>query len=503
MALKNRSSALAVVRETTAGTPVVPSVGTEFIALQSGFQFSPNFETLSNDELKSSIGAAKSIQGLESPQGSINHYMRHSGTEGTAPGFGLLLEGVLGSTSSNGTQRTTTTGSTVSVVKLAAGGSDFARGKAILLKDGTNGYSIRPVLSVSSNDLTLGFDLANAPASGIGAGKCVNYAPANTGHPTFSAWLYRGNPGAIELIAGSIVTEAGINFAAGQLINTSYSFEGTAYYFDPITITSSTNKLDFTDDDGTFAATITAKTYRDPHELAAAVEAAMETANSGETKTVTYSDTTGKFTIKSSGTVLSLLWNSGANTANTIAAKLGFSAAADSTGTAATTGYTSANAITLSNAITPSYDSADPVVAKANEVLLGDTDDIVNFCASTVDVTISNNIVNAECVGAESGVDEKIIEGRVVTIAISALLEQYDADKFKKFRANDTIAFAYNFGTKTGGNWVAGTCGNLYSPSAVISDFSLGDSNGLVSLDLELTCFVDSSGNGEFYINFL
>jgi hypothetical protein len=503
MAEKNRSSQLAVVQEVTSGTIVAPSAGTEFIALQEGFSFEPNFNQLENAEIKASIGVAKSIQGLEEPQGSFDHYLRHSGVEGQSPGFMPLLESALGSTSANGTERLTAAGSTVSVINVAAGGSDFARGKAVLVKDGTNGYSIRPVHSVSTNALTLGFDLPAVPANGLGVGKCVNASVANEGHQPLSMWLYRGNGGVIEAIAGCKVTDLSISVAAGELINASYSFEGTKYYFDPIIIGATDTFLDFTDDDGTFAAEVTAGFYRDPHELAAAIEAAMNTANPGETHTVVYLDASGKFKITSTGTVLSLLWNTGANTANTIGDKIGFLTAADDTGVAATTGYTSDNAQSWANAITPAFDSADPLAAKNHEVLIGDAEDIVNFCVESMDINLTNDIVNQECVGAESGVEDKIHNRREVEATMVGFLERHDADKFKKFRASEDIRFAYNFGTKSGGNWVPGKCGNIYFPSATVSSFALGDSNGLVTMEITVKGYVDASGNGEFYINFL
>lgn len=501
MAEKNRSSVLAIVEEVTAGTPVAPSSGTQFIALQEGFTFAPNFEQLENAEIRASIGVSKSIQGLETPTASFDHYMRHSGVEGQAPGFGPLLEAAMGSSSANATERVTAGGSTVSQVNLTAGGGDFARGKAVLVKDST--YSIRPVDSVSGNNLTLGFDLPSAPAAGISVGKCVNYAPANEGHPTLSLWLYRGNGGAIETLAGSRVSSMAMNVAAGQLINASFSLEGTKYFFDGINIAATDIYLDFTSDNGTFAAQVTAQLYRDPHELAAAIASAMEAADPLETYTVVYQDADGKFKITSSSTVLSLLWNTGANTANTIGDKIGFSTAADDTGAGGTVGYTSDNAISLANAITPSYDSADPQAAKNNEVLLGDANDLSCFCVSSMDITLTNEIQNVECVCAESGVQEKIFNRRTVEASMVAVLTRYDADKFKKYRSNEDVKFLFNFGSKSGGNWVPGQACSVYMPSATVSAFELGDLNGVVTMQITVRAYVDSTGAGEFYLNFL
>lgn len=499
----SKSNVLAIMPEVTEGTPVAPSGVGDFVALQPDATLSPTFELLSNEEIRASIGKAKGIQGFERPEMTFSHYLKHSGTEGTAPEFNELLQAVFGNETANGTQRTTTSGSTVSTVKLGAGGSDFSRGFAVLIKDGTNGYSIRPVLSVATNDLTLGFNLTNAPASGIGVGKCVNYTPANSGHQSLTAWMYRGNGQATEMISGAKVTNFGFTANAGELINATFTLAGTKYHFNPITIGATDTKLDFTDDDGTFAATITAKVYRTPHELATAITDAMNTANSGETHTCTYSNTTGKFTITSTGTVLSLLWNTGSNTANTIGDKIGFSTAADDTGVAASTGYTSDNAQTYAAAYTPSYDSTDPIAAKYQEVLLGSATDTTCFEAATLGFTMANERSEVKSICAESGINSVLITGREVTITISALLDKYDAGKFDKFANNTTTSFCYNFGPKSGGNWVAGKCGSLYIPSCTVTSYTLTDLDSVIGLEMELKAFVDSSGNNEVYLNFL
>jgi hypothetical protein len=294
-----------------------------------------------------------------------------------------------------------------------------------------------------------------------------------------------------------------MNFSAGELINMSYSAEGLGYYFNPIEITASTKYIDWTNDDGTFAAQVAVRWYKNPHELADALEAAMNLASTGETHTVSYSNSTGKFTILSTGTVLTLKWNTGANTANSIAAKVGFSTGADSSGTAATTGYTSASAITLTSPQTPSYDSADPVAAKNHELLIGDSTDTTCINASSFSFTLSNTRAVIGSVCAESGQSGSIFSSREATVSVTALLDKYEARKFEKYRANEDTRLLYNFGTKSGGNWVAGKCGSIYLPTCTISSFDLSDQDGLVALEMELKAYVDSSGNGEVYLSFV
>jgi hypothetical protein len=501
----SKSNVMGVVKEVTAGTPVDPSGVSDYVALQPDLSLVPNFQLLENEEIRSSIGASKSIQGLESPESSFSHYLKHSGVEGQAPEINDLLESAFGSTSTNGTERSTTTSSTVSLLKLAAGGSDFARGKAVLIKDGTNGYSIRPVLSVSTNDLTLGFNLADAPASGVAVGKCINFAPANTGHPSLSLHSYRGNGQLYELLAGARVNSLGITAAAGEFINATFGLQGTKYHFNPIRIDANDTKLDFEDSAAAaLVATVDAGVYRDPHELAQAIEDSMNAQGSADTFTVEYMDNDstsgGKFKFTSDGTVFKLEWNTGTNTANTIGDAIGFSTAADDTGALT---YTADNAMSWAAPHTPTFDSSDPLVAKANEVMIGDSTDYVCFCASSIQFSLENTLTDVLCVCAESGVEQKLTTARAVTVQITALLDKHDADKFRRYRANSDTAFSWNFGVKSGGNWVAGKCGNLYMPSCVVSAFEVTDLDSQIGLNMTLQGFVDASGNGEVYLNFL
>lgn len=502
--ISTRSSVLAIKEEVTENTPVAPGATTDFIALQDDFSITPAFDTLDNAELKASIGKSAPILGSENPTASISHYLRSSGVVAQAPNYGLLLKACLGAVATAAAEYNTVSSSTTSVIKVDTGeGASFQRGEALLIKDGTNGYRIRCIDSISSDDLTIGFQVPTAPATGVNLGRAVLYYPANTGHPTLSVWHYMGNGGLTQMMSGARVTDATFDISAGEIINGSYSLEGLAYYFNPIEITSSTRYLDFTDDDGTFAATVTAGFYKDPHELATALTTAMNTASAGETHTVTYSDSTGKFTILSTGTVLSLLWQSGSNTANTIGTKLGFSVAADDTGTVATTGYTSDNAISFAAPYTPAYDSSDPLAAKDNEVMVGDTSDYVCFKASTVTFSIATPKTDILSVCEVSGKSGSIINERSVTISVQALIEKYDAQDFKNFRLGSNVKFQYSFGTKSGGSWVAGKCGALYCPTAKISSFEVVDNDGLANVSLELTGYVNSTGEGECFVNFL
>ena len=274
MAIATRSSLLAIKQETTEGTPVAPSANTDFIRMQDDADFTLAKETLQSTELNGSLGSSKSISGIDSPTASFSHYLKHSGVEGQEPGYGLLLEMAFGGKDVEAVEYDTVAGSTVSAINVDTGeGASFIRGQALLIKDPVNGYSIRPVHSIAGDVLTLGFDLASAPGSGVNLGnKSVTYYPTNTGHKTASLWHFVGNGGAIEMISGARVTDTSITATAGDFINASFSLEGISNYYNPIIIGATDTKFDWTDDDGTFVATITAKTYKDPHDLASALQ---------------------------------------------------------------------------------------------------------------------------------------------------------------------------------------------------------------------------------------
>lgn len=90
-----------------------------------------------------------------------------------------------------------------------------------------------------------------------------------------------------------------------------------------------------------------------------------------------------------------------------------------------------------------------------------------------------------------------------MTCSVSALLTQYEADYFRKFREGSEIRCQYNFGTKVAGNWVAGKSGALYCPSMTITSYSLTDTDGIFFLNMDLGGFVDSQGQGEVYLGFV
>ena len=497
--INTRASVLAVTVESTEGTPKKAASGSEFVEILDDFSMESAVDVLDNAALKNSLGSSKAILGAESPSASFSCYLKNSGTEGVQPAFKEILTAAFGATANSAIERDTVAASTVSVDKVDAGeGVEFERGQSLLIKN-PSGYEIRPVDSVLGDDLNMGFNLDNAPASGVNLGRPLTFKPANSGHQTLTLWEYVGNGGGIKTMSGARVTAFTASFAAGDIINANYSFEGTEYFFNGLTAEATDVAIDWTDDAGTHAASISAKTYKDTHDLADTVAVQMN-AQTTETVTVSYSDIDGKFTIACSGAVFSLLWNTGAGAANTAGDLLGFVVASDDTGALTYTGDAAAD---FSAPYAPAFDSSAPLAAKGNEIILGDADDTLCVDASSVEFSFSTPKRDILSVCATSGKSGSVVQSREVTVSVTALLSQYDTEKYTRFRENTDTKFLYNFGTKTGGNWNPGSCGSIYIPTCTVTSFAVSNDDGLASLEMELKAFVNENGDGEAYLTFL
>ena len=486
VAISNRKSILTIKKESVKGE-IEASTKADATAIQDGFEMSAEFGELESEELSGSLGAAKGDIGAEAPTASLSHYMRGSGVEGEEVDFGLLLEGALGGkTAAPAVEPTTTAGSTTEVLKTAGA---FERGQAVLVKDGANGFNVRNILSVAGMDKSLAQILKTAPATGVKLGRPVLYKP-NDEYPAFTLNLLRGDGGAREVMTEGYITEASLEATAREYFNGSFSFAGRGYFFNPVIVLGSETFEVDTDE-----VTLRKGQYKDPHDFAAMVQSVIRGAGNDKDETVTYDDKTGKFTIKANAAFQVDFSGAGQDAAGKL---LGFGA----TDNSAATEYTSPNAINLSLDGALDYDPQGPVVAKNVEILLGDKEDTECFNASSMTATITNTRAESLDMCSESGGGESRISERVIEIEMSALLQKYDVDKFRRFREGESTMFTANFGSKRGGNWEPGKVVNLFSPTAAIKSFGISDADGLAQLDITLRCY-SQDGLGEFYVNTL
>lgn len=503
MAELKRASVFGIKEETTVGTLIALTSGDNFMPLRPDFGQSLTFEEIETDELLNDIGMSEPTLGKETPSGSHTMYLKHSGVEGQEPETGLLYESCLGSKTVNATQYNTVSSSTTTVINVDTGeGANFYQGQALLIKDATNGYSIRNVESISSDALTLNFALSNAPASGVDLGKAITYLPTSSGHPSFSAWLYYGNGSAVSAVAGCQASSLTFDFPANQPASVSVTYEGTSGFYNPFVITSSNNKLDMTDDGGTIVATIAVGTYKTPIALASEITTKATAASVGsgnDTITCTYNSVTGKFTLASNGTTFSLLHNSGANTANKIGTILGYVTASDDTGS---TSYIADNSITLSAAYTPTYDDQDVIIVKDSELMIGTQTENICRCANNVSITVDRPSSDVDDICSISGTSEKIPESRAVTLTATLILKKYESSLFDKFINNTDVSVMLNAGKKDSSrNFIAGRCANFFMQKAKISSHTVeGDS--YLTVNLTAKGFVTTSKK-DLFLNFV
>ena len=489
-----RSSILALRKEAVSGTLIEPNNANQFVPLRSGFSLSREVEELANEELRSGIAEVRGAQGKETVSGELALYLRHSGVEGQVPMGGILYESAFGSVVTNATEYDTAAGTNTTKITVADG-TNFYVGQALLIKDGSNGFSIRNIAEISTDDLILNFPLNDSPANGTDLGKAVTFIPLSENFPTFSAWNYVGNGHAKVANSRNEALSISMDFTANQFVNATFSFEGTNYRFNPIEITASSRFVDF-NDGGVQAASVAVGFYNNPHELAAALQTAMD-AQSTDEITVSYSNVTGKFTIATDGSALSLLWDSGTNAANTIGAKLGFDIAADDTGSLS---YEADNAQDYASSITPAYDSADPLIAKDVEFYIGDAENMMCRCATSATIEVTKETEDVDCICEETGTKGKIATQRQVNITAEIILDKHDVSLFKALREQEELQVMLNVGEKSGGNYVAGKCVNFYVPNAGVTSFTTEGENFVVA-SVSVKGYFDT--RGQCFLNFV
>ncbi len=502
-----RSSVYAFKEETTDGTLITP-VAADFTAIRDDTSLTGALDTITSNELINDIGATEPAVAKETPTGSISKMFKHSGVEGTAPDYSVLMKSSMGTQTDNTTERDLVAGSTVSVVNVDAGeGVGFVEGRAMLFKDGTNGFQVRNVRSVATDALTLNYDLSGAPASGVNTGKAIHFSPAATGHVSFSTHHHQAASASsafYEAIAGCRTSNMTVAATANDFFGVTFDIAGTKFFYNPIFIDATNDDIDFTDDGGIIVASVTQKVYRTPIELASELQTVMQAsadASGGDDVLVSYSNTDGKYTISTlTGTVLSLLWDTGTNTATTIGGALGFTVSADDTG--ATT-YTSDNAISFAPSVTPAFDSVSNIVVKNSELLIGDSTSITCRAASDVGFTIATDVQDEDDICAESGVSSKVISSRVATFTATLTLSKFDADLFDKHINNTTTQLMFNTGNKnSSGDWTAGTVVNLWFPNAKITSHPIQENNTFAVIAIEASGFVSSTFK-DVHLNFL
>jgi len=493
-----KAGTLALVKETAQGTPVRPSAASDFTAIQSDISLTPAFENLTNEELKNSIIAGKVIIGTEQGSGSFTHYFR-AGDAGNPPDYRLAIEAATGTQKLiAGSEQAVAASPTPTVRQFeVADASEYEKGDILLIQK-TDGFELRPIKSVTGNLIELAFDLETAPNAGALIGKPITYQLENDSNliPTLSAWYYL--PQTAQLLAGIRVAGLDITADAGQLITGAFALEGTGFYWNPLVVDASNKFLDFDVSATEYNVSVAEKTYRDPHDLAEAIESAMNAAGSGVTFSVTYGND-GKYTIVGDS-AFSLLWDTGTNNAATIGDLIGFDTAAD---TGSGTSFESEDFIDLASGFTPEYDEADPIVAKGSLLLIGDQADNVCLNHSSASFSIGNTNANLLDGCAETAIAGSLISDRELTASVTSYLQPYEAAFFRRLRKGETVQFFYAAGERSGGQPVKNKNFGAYMSHATITSLEIAEQDGNAILNMELAGFAPEDSTQPGFIGFV
>lgn len=494
MAVIKKATIMAVIKQTDG--LISPETAANFIPLREGFSLESSFEELNSDELLNDLGASKSSLGQETVAGTHPIYLKNSQVEGVAPETAIFFESALGGLTTYDTEYDVVSAETSSITLDTGEGSLQAVGKALLIKDAVNGFSIRNIAAITGNKLDLNFDLSAVPAAGVNLGKPTLVYPTNTGHPEFSAWYFYGNGAAKQAAEFCRTNSISLEMPAGQFATASVGFEGTKSYWNPIEIKDTNKFVDFTDDAGTHVATLPTGFYS-PLDLAIALVDAMNLVAT-DTISVSYNSQTGKYTFSGSGTVFNLLWSTGTNAANSVGSTIYFDVTSDQTvGTSHVAGE-----MNWASSITPEYDDSDNLVIKSAELMIGDKTD--NFCRAAGNVTfnIEPTTVNVDSICSDSGIAEKLPANRTITMTASLVLNKHEAALYDKFIKNATSQVMMNLGQKVNNNWVAGKCVNVYMGNATITGHPIDAGSDYLIVNLAMKGFVTTTKK-DVYINFL
>ena len=518
--IAQRRSTAAAVLKAFEGALQKPTSGTQFLAIQPDFSLAPNFTTTENVELKDDIMSGKNIVTGEAPTGTFSHYLTGSGTAGTPPEYGSIVQASFGGFRSLTTEQTLTAGSTTSLLKFtsAAVAANFKKGDACLVKDTTNGWSVRPVESVSGTDVKLGFNLDNAPATGTKIGQFVTYFPLSDNIPVFDMWHYIGaGESGVENIANCRVTGMSLTANAKDLINCTYSFEGTQYRFnkdftEQFRLFAYNNKFNVVNTQGgTRTSTeveLTAQSYATGALLATEIQTKVSAITGLNSFRATFSNNRFSFT----STAAYLLDFSGAGAvpegAATLADVLGFESE-DVSGTAPSTGTKASTKNAqlyrdYGSGLTESYDDTDPIIARGQQIFIGDASNNICIDSSSVSINVNTPKALITSICQESGNYRSLISARSATVTVSAHLQDDDQRFFDTFQQGDTTQFCLVAGKKTvAGQWKPGETFVVYGSPASITSWAVTGSNDVYMLDLELTCYSPGDGAGSIFLSYV
>ena len=218
---------VALTREVTQGTPVEPTLPTDFVqVLADGLEINPIKEVLERTILTTNIGTPAGMNSTESVEGAFAVEYKGSGGP-TPPQYGLAIESCLGGTRDVITQTTTALG-TINTFEVT--GHAYEVGDLVVLKiAGANHVAF--VQSILADVITFVPSLPVGQVVPLGTviTPSVTYFPTNTNQPTITATYYLGNEIKQQGTGCRVSSMSLENFETGQIPTLNFSYNGLSF----------------------------------------------------------------------------------------------------------------------------------------------------------------------------------------------------------------------------------------------------------------------------------
>lgn len=236
-----RDSIVSVKKETTENEYIAPASATDYFQpTEKGFSLEGDIAFEERDILTSGLTKPQPLRGMRSVKGKMPVEFRGSGTEGTVPQWGVLLESLFGTVhavASRITSKNTAGTSSTAPIEDADIASFKVGDVFVVLED--NNHQMKVVTAVDSTpgSAVVSFspvyrddngDPANLPASSV-LSVGSTYGPANKNHPSFSTTIFYAN--AIKQI-GTGCRSKGMTLAdwkTGKVASLDFDIEGIGF----------------------------------------------------------------------------------------------------------------------------------------------------------------------------------------------------------------------------------------------------------------------------------
>ena len=230
-----KDSLISLMKETTEGTYVAPTGATSFSQPNTDkISLVPSKEWHESGRITGSLGQAKPRGGIKKVAGKYGYELRGSGTVGIAPQWDILIQSLLG-TAPNimAAAAVITAGATTTVLPMSSGDvSKFAVGMPVMVQKANNWFFTTVASVQAGTSITVSPALPYSPVATTPVAQAILYAPANSGHPSFSTTIYWANK-ITQMASGQKVKSFQLsNFKAGQIPIMEFDAEGINYQTD-------------------------------------------------------------------------------------------------------------------------------------------------------------------------------------------------------------------------------------------------------------------------------